>query len=86
MDRFGCVCKNRRPLVFDAQHLGNAGAVVEVKIEQAYLFAVVGESEGEVHRECGFPHTTLPAQDENDVLHIDLCFRGLRRGGILRLC
>jgi hypothetical protein len=59
VDRFECVCKDRRPLVFDAQHLGNVGTV-EVKIEQAYLFTVVGEGEGRFTETVDFPTPPFP--------------------------
>ena len=73
MDRFDGVRHDSRPLVFNTQHLGDAGAM-EVQIEQADVFSNVGKGECKVYRDSGFSHTAFPAQHENDVFDVNLRF------------
>jgi hypothetical protein len=60
MDGFYDLCQNSRPLVFNTQHLGDVGAM-EVEIEQADIFTMVGKSKSKVYRDRGFSYTAFPA-------------------------
>jgi hypothetical protein len=73
MDRFDGMSEHSRSLVFNAQHLGNVGAM-EVQIEQADLLSMIGKGEREVYRDGGFSHAAFPAQYEDDVFRINLRF------------
>jgi hypothetical protein len=73
MDRLEGMRKHSRPLVFNTQHLGDVRAM-EIQVKQADIFTMVCKGEREVYRDRGFSHTALPAEHEDNVFNINLCF------------